>query len=390
MKKKIVALCLCVALLAVAVIGGTLAYFTDTATATNTFTSGKVDITLSETDHDGSPFVSGQKLLPGSNTNNAIAKNAVVKVEAGSEDSYVWVEILIPTELYVGADENHEHNNALHYNQFMNYLQGYDTDSTNPNAVQCAKLYPSDHQWSLMKYIDEVPIGNVTYGTDSPYAAWSTCGHNNAPAAAGSAPSISKYTLTFANGSTLIANDLYTAGEQDVTFTPTLTSVKLSNGAALAGTDLSVTKQDAFTVHINRFDLIITKAWTGPSTYKQDAIFTVGRDDTRESFQLVIPKNESSITVTGLFCGHSYTVTEEGNWSWRYRASGDGDVSCDGHDISRTPPAAHSVGTSFTNTLSNNRWLNGSAYCPNKFTTVLNAAQSAVSGLLNLFRKKEG
>lgn len=64
MKKKIVALCLCVALLAVAVIGGTLAYFTDTATATNTFTSGKVDITLSETDHDGSPFVSGQKLLP--------------------------------------------------------------------------------------------------------------------------------------------------------------------------------------------------------------------------------------------------------------------------------------------------------------------------------------
>lgn len=163
MKKKIVALCLCVALLAVAVIGGTLAYFTDTATATNTFTSGKVDITLSETDHDGSPFVSGQKLLPGSNTNNAIAKNAVVKVEDGSEDSYVWVEILIPTELYVGADENHEHNNALHYNQFMNYLQGYDTDSTNPNAVQCAKLYPSDHQWSLMKYIDEVPIGNVTY-----------------------------------------------------------------------------------------------------------------------------------------------------------------------------------------------------------------------------------
>lgn len=254
------------------------------------------------------------------------------------------------------------------------------------HVLQPSFELPTFDVWA--DYSDNVNL--KTYGTDSPYAAWSTCGHNNAPAAAGSAPSISKYTLTFANGSTLIANDLYTAGEQDVTFTPTLTSVKLSNGAALAGTDLSVTKQDAFTVHINRFDLIITKAWTGPSTYKQDAIFTVGRDDTRESFQLVIPKNESSITVTGLFCGHSYTVTEEGNWSWRYRASGDGDVSCDGHDISRTPPAAHSVGTSFTNTLSNNRWLNGSAYCPNKFTTVLNAAQSAVSGLLNLFRKKEG
>ena len=35
MKKKITALCLCVALLAVAVVGASLAYFTDTKTATN-------------------------------------------------------------------------------------------------------------------------------------------------------------------------------------------------------------------------------------------------------------------------------------------------------------------------------------------------------------------
>ena len=48
MKKKVTALCLCVALLAVAVVGASLAYFTDTKTATNTFTVGNVKIDLIE------------------------------------------------------------------------------------------------------------------------------------------------------------------------------------------------------------------------------------------------------------------------------------------------------------------------------------------------------
>ena len=48
MKKKLTALCLCVALLAVAVVGASLAYFTDTKSATNTFTVGNVSIDLLE------------------------------------------------------------------------------------------------------------------------------------------------------------------------------------------------------------------------------------------------------------------------------------------------------------------------------------------------------
>ena len=48
MKKKLTALCLCVALLAVAVVGASLAYFTDTKSATNTFTVGNVKIDLIE------------------------------------------------------------------------------------------------------------------------------------------------------------------------------------------------------------------------------------------------------------------------------------------------------------------------------------------------------
>lgn len=48
MKKKIISLCLVVALAATAIIGGTLAYFTDTKSAENTFTVGNVKIELLE------------------------------------------------------------------------------------------------------------------------------------------------------------------------------------------------------------------------------------------------------------------------------------------------------------------------------------------------------
>ena len=48
MKKKITAIFLCVALVAIAVVGASLAYFTDTKSATNTFTVGNVKIELIE------------------------------------------------------------------------------------------------------------------------------------------------------------------------------------------------------------------------------------------------------------------------------------------------------------------------------------------------------
>ena len=48
MKKKITAIFLCVALVAIAIVGASLAYFTDTDSATNTFTVGNVKIELLE------------------------------------------------------------------------------------------------------------------------------------------------------------------------------------------------------------------------------------------------------------------------------------------------------------------------------------------------------
>ena len=48
-KKSILMAAIAVMLVAVLVVGGTLAYFTDTKSATNTFTMGNVKITLDET-----------------------------------------------------------------------------------------------------------------------------------------------------------------------------------------------------------------------------------------------------------------------------------------------------------------------------------------------------
>lgn len=110
MKKKILALSVCVVMLAVAIVGGTLAYFTDTDDATNTFTVGKVDITLNEVFD-----AQNAKLLPGSQKTNAIQKEVSISVNIGSEDTYVWYEWLIPTALD-STDGSTGTNNVVHVN----------------------------------------------------------------------------------------------------------------------------------------------------------------------------------------------------------------------------------------------------------------------------------
>lgn len=113
MKKKIIALCLCVSLIAVAVIGGTLAYFTDTDNATNKFTVGNIKIDLIEENEDGTPFTQDQLLMPG--VENAIVKNVSVK-NIGAQDAYMWVEIWLPQAL--DADK------SLHFDSYNTYLSG--------------------------------------------------------------------------------------------------------------------------------------------------------------------------------------------------------------------------------------------------------------------------
>lgn len=97
MKKKIVSVCLVVCLLATAIIGTTLAYFTDTKEVTNTFSSGNVTIKLDEApvDLDGQATsgdrvtTNNYKLYPGKEYD----KDPTITVASGSEDCYLFVKV---------------------------------------------------------------------------------------------------------------------------------------------------------------------------------------------------------------------------------------------------------------------------------------------------------
>ena len=142
MKKKLTVIFLCVALAAIAIVGASLAYFTDTKSATNTFTVGNVKIDLIEskfhregngnssdtsipkashvvTDADNMEYVKtghkmftnediktdattyatgylavkGENMVPGRN----VAKCPYV-VNTGANDAYIRIRVLVPSK----------------------------------------------------------------------------------------------------------------------------------------------------------------------------------------------------------------------------------------------------------------------------------------------------
>ena len=138
MRKKITAIFLCVALVAIAIVGASLAYFTDTDSATNTFTVGNVKIDLIESRYhrqgsgssgdttiptpdktaSGMKYVSdgatiftddeikadaanysayiterGKNMVPGKN----IAKSPYV-INTGANEAYIRIRVMIPSD----------------------------------------------------------------------------------------------------------------------------------------------------------------------------------------------------------------------------------------------------------------------------------------------------
>lgn len=97
-KTKAILMALCAVLLVAASVMGTLAYLTSTDTVTNTFTVGKVAITLDEAkvNADGTPAANADrvqeneyKLMPG----HTYTKDPIVHVTAGSEDCWLFVKV---------------------------------------------------------------------------------------------------------------------------------------------------------------------------------------------------------------------------------------------------------------------------------------------------------
>lgn len=131
MKKKITAIALVVCLVAVAIVGGSLAYFTDEEKATNTFTVGgvKIDLIEQERGENGlQNFTQDKVLMPivGSaqgekdQYGQPVAKNYVDKMvtieNTGKSDAYIRAYFAIPSALDDGYDTFNAGANVLHFN----------------------------------------------------------------------------------------------------------------------------------------------------------------------------------------------------------------------------------------------------------------------------------
>ena len=129
MKKKIIALAVACALLAIAAVGGTYAYFTDHDDAENVFTVGSVDIDLiestldrSEDDYDDQEILDdsetyedyladqGKDIVPG----RVIMKNPYV-VNNGKSAAYVRIRVMVDADLLDVLDIDVTNSNDFTY-----------------------------------------------------------------------------------------------------------------------------------------------------------------------------------------------------------------------------------------------------------------------------------
>lgn len=105
----------------------------------------------------------------------------------------------------------------------------------------------------------------------------------------------------------------------------------------------------------NRTDLTITKKAT-PYDANDMFIFTVKHGD--EVVAKVALKAGESVTIKNLTVGETYTVTEDNNWSWRYK-----DVEAQEITLE---PSGNGNKVTVTNTLDNKNWLGASSYAINQ------------------------
>ena len=165
-KRKIVLLATSLCMIAILAIGGTLAYFTDTDEATNTFTVGGVKIALHEQERDGKgglqAFTQDKVLMPivGSAQGDKdalgqpVAANYVDKIvtieNTGVSDAYVRAYFAIPSDLDDGYETFNAGANILHFN-FGN------KDGVSTEGVQWKWMH--GNKWNYF----ETTIGGVAY-----------------------------------------------------------------------------------------------------------------------------------------------------------------------------------------------------------------------------------
>ncbi len=156
-KSKALLLTLCAVLLVAASVLGTMAYLTSTDTVTNTFTVGKVEIKLDETDvtNPNGPRVKANsyKLMPGT----TYTKDPTVTVKAGSEESYVRMKVTFNNATKIialctdpeYADEVTGAENAFPLIRMVNYT---DTAELYWDGLLLDNMFETEEMLAMPKY----------------------------------------------------------------------------------------------------------------------------------------------------------------------------------------------------------------------------------------------
>ena len=167
MKKKITAIALVVCLVAVAIVGGSLAYFTDTTEAkVNQFTVGNVDIDLTEPAWKGDAT-----LMPGV----SFEKDPTITVGEKSQDAYVFLKmdmnkyVSLVNLMGVDAYKNNIGGLSGEYPGFTKFVGALASDNALRAAVVDRWFTGINHaDWKVMN-VEEITalVSNVANGQNA-------------------------------------------------------------------------------------------------------------------------------------------------------------------------------------------------------------------------------
>ena len=179
--------------------------------------------------------------------------------------------------------------------------------------------------------------------------------HSNIPAASGTKPYEAR-DLTLA-----YSTEAFNGQDGIVPNSDFAVTVKVMKGDEVMPATITTTctygcgvaQTDEYTVHVKTCTLTITKSGcdTAKDAY-QSFIFNVSGP---KSMQVTVQENGTA-TIVGLPVG-DYTVTEDGNWSWRYTAKNAGNVTLSA--------AKHTDTVTITNDRTATKWLSGDNYAVN-------------------------
>lgn len=177
--------------------------------------------------------------------------------------------------------------------------------------------------------------------------------HNAIPAVTGAMPyDVNELSLAYSTTAFFGKTGTVPASDFDVTVKvmkgdevmPATITTKCDYGCGADQTD------GKYTVHVKTCTLTITKS--GCKDANQSFIFNVSGPKT---MQVTVQENGSA-KIVGLPVG-SYTVTEDGNWSWRYTAKNTGDVTLSAVN--------HDAKVTINNDRTATKWLSGDNYAVN-------------------------